>query len=256
VNGASKPAIAVIGALLVALVLFIAFEVWVSAAEQIRSQRELLSVLKQQLDAGAEGGEAAPVKLGDPVGLLEAPSVGIEQVVVEGAGPSRLKEGPGHDPRSPLPGAAGISVIHGRHRTYGSPFRRLAELHPDDEILLTTALGRSRFRVIEPAAPKKEAELQLSTTPVLGQPPLVVRAELDGRPLVGIATSSGTSDHESGVFFPLVLEGVLLIATAFATRAAYRRLLPRVTFVLSSPVILALLLLVFGTADRLLPISV
>jgi sortase A len=235
-------------ALVCSLALFALFETWVSSAEQIRSQRELLGALKVRLDAGAEGGGAGRIRPGDAIGLLEAPSIGLEQVFVEGDGPLRLKRGPGHDPHTPMPGAAGRSVIDGRLVTYGAPFHRLRDLRNGDVIYVTTSLGRSRFHVIGPDAPRAEAEIVLKTSEGAS-----VRAALDGQPLLGVPSRTSGADREAPALPVLALELVGLVAVVAGTAVAYRRWAPRVAFALSAPVLLAALFVVFGTVDRLLP---
>lgn len=246
----------VIAGVAIVVILFVVFETWVSSAEQIRSQRELLGDLKVQLDAGAQGGGASAVKLGGPVGLLEAKRAGIEQVIVQGTGSQRLKRGPGHESNTPLPGAKGVAVIEGHRTTYGAPFRHLDRLRPGDDIVITTSLGRTRFNVVDEDAPHSTSELVLRTSDrVLHGVPFEVRAKLDGEPLIGgLSSAKAKSSTSNALAFPLMLiEAALLMGAALVTARAYRRFHPRATFVLSAPVILALLFVLFGTADRFLP---
>ena len=53
--------------------------------------------LQQRLATGTFGDPAAPVPSG-PVALLQIPSIGMHQIVVQGSSPSDLKQGPGHMP--------------------------------------------------------------------------------------------------------------------------------------------------------------
>lgn len=71
---------------------------------------------------------------GQPIGRIVIPKIGLNVVMVEGVGGRDLREGPGHWPETPFPGAGGNFVVSGHRTTYGAPFRRLNELEPGDEI--------------------------------------------------------------------------------------------------------------------------
>jgi sortase A len=90
-----------------------------------------------------------PPAEGDPVARLQAPSIGLDWIVVSGVGVDDLKKGPGHYPDSPLPGQPGNAAIAGHRTTYGAPFNRLDELGSGDEILVTTVQGSFRYEVRE-----------------------------------------------------------------------------------------------------------
>ena len=62
----------------------------------------------RQLDLGAPYG---PVTLGAPVARLIAPSIDLDEIVVEGVGDDELNAGPGHLPGSAIPGERGNAVI-------------------------------------------------------------------------------------------------------------------------------------------------
>jgi sortase A len=87
-----------------------------------------------------------PVAPGDPLALLEIPSIGVKTYVVQGVEPGDLKHGPGHYPDTPWPGQLGNSAIAGHRTTYGQPFYRLDEVEPGDEIVVTTVQGRFVYR--------------------------------------------------------------------------------------------------------------
>jgi sortase A len=259
------------GSVLVAIALLLVFESWVTSVDHVRSQRGLLRALKNDLNAGAEGGGVAYPRTGEPVGLLEIPRVKVEQVIVEGASSTRLKEGPGHDTGTPLPGARGTSVLYGRRTTYGGPFGAIGGLRPGDAVYVTNALGKQRFIVRgDGDFAGADAQLLLATSDnsALGGRPLVVRATLDGNALVGTGlerpqrwakVSPLSPAATSGLFrerpsiLPLLAGLAVLLGAAWVTAWAYRHWQPRATFALSAPILLALLFLVFGTANRLLP---
>jgi sortase A len=85
--------------------------------------------------------------IGEPVARLEIPSIGLDQIVVEGVGEGQLAKGPGHYSATPLPGEFGNAAIAGHRTTHGAPFFDLDKLVPGDEIDVTTYAGRFVYRV-------------------------------------------------------------------------------------------------------------
>jgi sortase A len=82
-----------------------------------------------------------------PVARLSVPRLGIERYVLEGAHGSSLAFGPGHASETPLPGAAGNSMIGGHRDTH---LAFLGQLDPGDEIFVERADGRTvSYRVAE-----------------------------------------------------------------------------------------------------------
>ena len=130
----------------VVLALFLVYEFTFTGFRESRSQRALLPVFEQRLATGTFGDPTAPVPNG-PVALLQIPSIGVHQIVVQGSSPSDLKQGPGHMPGSPLPGEFGNSVILGHNRLYGGPFGAIDSLHKGDTIIAVTGQGRFRYDV-------------------------------------------------------------------------------------------------------------
>jgi len=85
--------------------------------------------------------------IGDPVGRIEIPAIGLSKAFVEGVDRDVLRRGPGRYPGTALPGHPGNTAIAGHRTTHGAPFYRLDELVPGDEIVLTTAEGEFRYVV-------------------------------------------------------------------------------------------------------------
>jgi len=117
-----------------------------SGVQEARSQSTLYTRLKNELAAGtAPTGSTAP---GSPVAVLNAPSIGMSDlVVVEGTSPEELTLGPGLLRNTPLPGQDGVSVIYGRRATFGAPFANLTSLRKGDIIRVTTGQGTSSYQV-------------------------------------------------------------------------------------------------------------
>ena len=127
---------------------------------------------------------------GDTVAKLEIPRLGGEWYVVEGAGDQDLRLGPGHLEGTAFPGEKGNCVIAGHRDTQ---FRMLKDIQKGDEIVLTTSIGLTRYRVtgydiVKPTDTRsiqdtKDAELNLVTCYpfyYLGSAPkrFIVHAEL------------------------------------------------------------------------------
>jgi sortase A len=84
---------------------------------------------------------------GDPVGRLKMKSLDRSYVVVEGTDLSTLRKGPGHYPKTPLPGEGGTVGVAGHRTTYGAPFRTVDKLKPGDELEMDMPYGRFFYRV-------------------------------------------------------------------------------------------------------------
>jgi len=81
---------------------------------------------------------------GDTVAKLEIPRLGGEWYIVEGTEDQDLRLGPGHLQGTAFPGEKGNCVIAGHRDTQ---FRKLKDIRKGDEIVLTTSIGSSRYRV-------------------------------------------------------------------------------------------------------------
>src|SRR3954468_1796298 len=84
---------------------------------------------------------------GDAVGKLKMPKLGRSYVVVEGTDLTTLRKGPGHYPKTPLPGEGGTVGIAGHRTTYGAPFRTVDKLKSGDQLEMDMPYGRFFYRV-------------------------------------------------------------------------------------------------------------
>lgn len=84
---------------------------------------------------------------GRGIGRIRIPDAGANYVVVEGTGAAPLRKGPGHYPRTPLPGLPGTVGIAGHRTTYGAPFRNLDKLERGDEITVEMPYATFTYRV-------------------------------------------------------------------------------------------------------------
>jgi sortase A len=83
-------------------------------------------------------------KAGAAVGRLEIPRLGISAVVRAGSDARTLRLAVGHIPGTALPGEQGNVGLAAHRDTF---FRRLGEIHEDDEVRLVTADGTFTYRV-------------------------------------------------------------------------------------------------------------
>ncbi|HEY7279952.1 MAG TPA: class E sortase [Actinomycetota bacterium] len=263
----------------VLVVLLLANEFWLTGLVEARSQNVLLTQFRGAMTSGLAYAQVAAPPPGAPVALLEIPVLHEQQVVVEGSTPVVLKQGPGHERNTPLPGLAGNSVILGHRTTYGGPFRHLDSLQPGDRIVVTMGLGQFSYLVQRTVVLAPESVVVYSTTHpgnyltlVTSAPAyratarLVVVARLVGPPAGTPPPPPGANRvlsvdarelglaGDGGGFGPMLLWGELLLAAGFVAWRLWRKgSHRRATYLLTVPVIVALLVLFFETFDRLLP---
>jgi sortase A len=84
---------------------------------------------------------------GDAIGKISIPSIGVSNFLVEGTDTGNLRKGPGHYPKTPLPGERGTVGIAGHRTTHGAPFRKIDKLRRGDRITIDMAYGRFVYRV-------------------------------------------------------------------------------------------------------------
>lgn len=158
----------------VLMFLFVAYQLWGTGLQTAAAQRDLRNQFEELLgststattapstttpdtapvDSGPAPTTVPPttvpatvtpppaIEPGAPMGYLEIPSIGADDVFVNGVSVDNLKDGPGHFPESVLPGQVGNTSIAGHRTTYGAPFFRVDEIRPGDQIIVTTLAGR------------------------------------------------------------------------------------------------------------------
>ena len=85
------------------------------------------------------GDASAPARKGAPVARLTIPSLGLDEIVVEGVGDDELNAGPGHLPGSATPGEPGNAVISAHRDRH---FSTLGDLRVGDPVYTETSSGR------------------------------------------------------------------------------------------------------------------
>jgi hypothetical protein len=249
-----------------------------SQLQHVVSQQQLRAELGEQLAAGS-----APVSEGtfdnvllsdgDPVARLEIPSLGVDQIVVEGTSSAALTKGPGHRRDTFLPGQAGVSVLMGRATAYGGPFGRIQELPPGETISVITGQGEHIYRVLgvryagdpSPAFKPGTSRLVLETArggPYMPSGVVRVDAELvsgvkaDGPRRTTFATLNPADKELASDFstvWALVFACQFLLLAEVACVWSLRRFGRAKTWVVFVPVLLLSGLLVADQVTRLLP---
>jgi sortase A len=177
-----------------------------------------------------------------------------------------------------MPGERGNAAIVGRRTTYGAPFADLDQLRAGDRVIVTTPRGAFRYKIAEkpftvsddtdhdPYEPALGNRLTLVTSSpaLLASERLVARGELlgDAIPPPALndrggsidAADDGLSPNWSAIPGVLVWAQILLLAFGFAF-VLYRRWLRWPTYLLTTPVLIALLILTFDAFSKLLPSS-
>ena len=247
---------------------FGAYLILLSPVQQSRTQENLYDELAGQLGLATAPVDGVIVP-GAPVAILEIPRLGLRQVVVEGTTSGALMNGPGHRRDTPLPGQAGVSVILGRSGLYGAPFRDLTALRAGDEIVVITGQARSTYAVsgvrtsLDPIPPPTGAvaSLTLSTAspPLAPTQSLLLTAELTspvqpGRPDTGaIAVAEKGLAGDPSAALPLMLWSQVLLLVVAAASWGYLRWERWPTYVITTPVLLAVLWNVYENVAQLLP---
>jgi len=80
-------------------------------------------------------------RVGDPIGRLIVPRLGLNIVIVNGTDTSTLRKGPGRDTRTYLPGQGKLVYIAGHRTTYGAPFSQIDLLRKGDRVTVKVPYG-------------------------------------------------------------------------------------------------------------------
>lgn len=109
------------------------------------SQREHAAIVdrleRSWRDDDRSGGGSVEVDAGRAGAILTIPRFGDDYAVpiLEGVGDDVLAAGVGHFTESSSPGERGNYALAAHRVTHGEPFRRMPELRPGDEVVVTTA---------------------------------------------------------------------------------------------------------------------
>jgi sortase A len=156
------------------------------AAQARRAVREV----NRSLDARQD-----PVLVaGAPVARLRIPRIGLDEIVVEGVADAQLNAGPGHLPKSAIPGDSGNAVVSAHRDRH---FHSLDALAVGDTVITESLHGAARWvidrrHIVERGEPalfaSREPRLTLTTCwPVRYVGPAPDRLILEARLLQGAA---------------------------------------------------------------------
>jgi len=252
--------------------LFLAYLYSASFVTEARAQSVLLTEFKASLLPSTPANRQPPI--GAPVGLLQIPSIGLQKVIAQGVTADETKRGPGHDPTTPLPGQVSNVVIVGRRSTYGAPFKNLDLVKTGQSIIVYTSQGRFVYRVVGSAVvPLGSTSVTASTTDnritlitanpeYLWRSELVVVGLLEGKPLASVTNirqripgvKPGLTSWVTPLA-PIIIWGEVFLLTLVAAGILYRTWQPVSAYVITTPILIASLYLLFENLARLLPPS-
>jgi sortase A len=264
------------GLLLLGLVVY---QLWGTGIETRRTQSALRQEFNRIIATTTPGsattepsrtaGTSAFLPVTDALALIEIPSINISKIVVEGITPKDLRRGPGHFPKTPLPGEMGNSAIAAHRTSYDAPFGNLNTIALDDVIYITTPKGKFAYTVIDVSVVDPDKTSILANTPQVAtltlitchprfstSQRLVVRAELSttspttSPPSTATPTTTApqvvettppevTSEvsandfgrwfSDTSAIFPTLLCSALLIALAASRKYLRRRISVHIT---------------------------
>lgn len=90
--------------------------------------------------------ETKPEFPSDLLGIVVFPEIQLKLPLVKGISEEDLRKGVGHDPKTPLPGEIGNTVLAG-HRD--GVFRRLGELQNGDDMVIETSKGSFYYQMVD-----------------------------------------------------------------------------------------------------------
>ncbi len=219
----------------------------------------------------------APTPVGMPVAKIHIASIGFDEIALEGSSSTQTLSGPGHVRATPLPGQFGNAVFVCRRTTGGSPCGDLDSLRTGADIAVTTgrgvvhyavtAVGRTAasdgtvFSTLRSPTGKRLNTLSLVTSDpaITASRRLVVQAELQteaqgftpGRVAVPNSDLGLAGDHNA--WLPLLLWLEVLLGVSVATVWLFKRWNRGAAWIVSVPVVLCVLWLVFEQFARVLP---
>ncbi|NQW59270.1 class E sortase [bacterium] len=194
------------GLLLLGLVVY---QLWGTGIETRRTQsalRQEFNRIITKTETSRTDGTSAFLPVTDALALIEIPSINIAKIIVEGITPKDLRRGPGHFPKTPMPGEIGNSAIAGHRTSYDAPFGNLNTVSLDDIIYVTTPKGKFAYTVKEVSVVAPDKTSVLANTPKVAtltlvtchprfstSQRLIVRAELSSTTPPTTPTSTPTS---------------------------------------------------------------
>ncbi len=93
---------------------------------------------------------------GEGIGRIAIPGIDLDAVMVQGTDTAALQKGPGHYPKTGLPGQGTAIGIAGHRTTYLAPFRHIDRIEEGDEVVLDMPYGDFTYdvektRIVKPS---------------------------------------------------------------------------------------------------------
>ena len=123
-------------------------------------EREVDLVARQPAPAATSNAEAVRVEIGreakawrktshegDAIARLRIPSIGVNEIMVNGTATESLKRGPGRYLGSYMPGEGELVYVAGHRTTYGAPFSHIDRLKKGDTVVVELPYGTFRYVV-------------------------------------------------------------------------------------------------------------
>jgi sortase A len=286
----------------VVLLLFVGFQLWGTGLQTRAAQADLRQSFGSELEQvqelastdqqDAAAGTLAALDIGDAVGQLEIPAIGVDYIMLEGVDLGTLESGPGHFPQTPLPGQPGNAAIAGHRATFDAPFNRLDEMMPGDEVRVTTVQGTFVYEVLPQTNPGSDAQSDpigyylVAPTAVeilddkgdnritlMGCHPrygssqrIVVEARLIGQPAsvaATLAASGGTEGSagtvllrsERGAWLPVVAWSAAVVVLCAVALVLARRWNRWIVYLVALPAVGVLLFRAFEAVADLSPVA-
>jgi sortase A len=133
------------------VLLFVGYELWGTGRYTQAQQTQLAEGLDERWSRqpSGPGVTSEKVDLGHGLALIRIPRFGADYkfVIIEGVSRADLRRGPGHYPKTAMPGQIGNFVVSGHRTTYSAPFNKLDRLRPGDEILIDTKTTQYVYKV-------------------------------------------------------------------------------------------------------------
>ena len=209
---------------------------------------------------------------GSAVGVLQIPSIGVDQVVVSGTSAADLMNGPGLMQGSSLPGSPGNAVIAGRRVTFGAPFGGIGSLRPGTKIHVVDGAGSFTYKVTrvhevgigqkDVVLPTTDDRLTLvtSNSSLITSGRLVVQASLVGHAALVPDNTVSVPSYDLGLSGDPAAGGLaamwsfltiaFLVAAAFAV---WRLRRPWLIYLFAAPVVMLCGLFACESVARALP---
>lgn len=107
----------------------------VTKTVSVAAQRRILAAERRILTTEASRYRQV-AKIGDPIGRIVVPRLGLHMLLINGTNNDSLVKGPGRDERTYMPGQGQLVYIAGHRTTYLAPFAHIDSMRPGDLITL------------------------------------------------------------------------------------------------------------------------